>query len=144
MTRPILWTFLIFTALIAFYAPARPAHAEACAHAPASLVVLGDSAVIARGVDRLNMRFLPAVGTGIVATLYQNTAVTLIGGPSCNGLYTWWRVQVPGGASGWIAEATWQRYFVLPTTLPPEVPADTLPTPFEWSCVLRYNARHCQ
>jgi hypothetical protein len=40
----------------------------------------------------------------------------VISGPSCNGGYNWWRVELTlGGTRGWVAEASWMQYFVMPT-----------------------------
>jgi hypothetical protein len=89
-----------------------------CANGPPSLVAVGDMAVVAPGIDRLNLRLLPAVGTGVAGLLYSGYPLEVIGGPSCNGGLTWWRVQAAGGARGWVAEGTWTAYYLLPDPLP--------------------------
>lgn len=71
-------------------------------------------AVIASGIGPLNLRALPAVGTGIRAQLYGGHRLTVISGPSCNGSYAWWRVETRAGVRGWIAEGNWLRYWVIP------------------------------
>lgn len=104
---------------------AKPTFADACLHAPAPRLSVGIEAVVAAGVGPLNMRALPAVDTGISVQLYGGNQVTVIGGPSCNGLYTWWRVENANGSRGWIAEGTWEQYFVVPLE-----DAEAPPNPF--------------
>jgi hypothetical protein len=60
------------------------------------------------------MRALPAVTTGVEAQLYRGMALTVIGGPSCNGQYRWWRLELANGRRGWAAEGTWERYYLVP------------------------------
>lgn len=141
--------------ILAFFASAvvsipltMPAYAaNACLSAPASMFTLGDTVVVAPGVDRLNMRFLPAVGTGIAAPLYHGNRLTVIGGPSCNGMYTWWRVETSIGKIGWVAEGTWSVYYLLPAEMPSDLPAeyapDHPPTPYEWTCELHFDSLRC-
>lgn len=117
---------------------AKPTFADACLHAPAPRLSIGSEAVIAEGVGPVNMRALPAVDTGIRVQLYGGHKLTVIGGPSCNGLYTWWRVENANGNRGWIAEGTWGRYFVIPLE-----DAEAPPTPFEGSCFTPFNALYC-
>ncbi len=114
----------------------QPALADACLTAPVPRLSVGDAAVIVS--DGLSLRALPAVSTGIDARLYSGHTVTVIGGPSCNGVYSWWRVQIEGGRTGWIAEGDWDHYFVVPAA-----DADQPPTPFEAACLLAYNPLYC-
>ncbi|MBL8132024.1 MAG: SH3 domain-containing protein [Anaerolineae bacterium] len=136
---------LILTVLSIFASviPIRAAHAEACRHSPAPIITEGDAVVVAPGMNGLNLRALPAVGTGRVATLNQGYPLTVIGGPSCNGMYTWWRVETPTGVSGWVAGGTWTTYYLIPAELPPEVEGDAPPTPFDWTCRLHFDAARC-
>lgn len=115
---------------------ARPALADACLTAPVPRLTVGEAAVIVS--DNLILRALPAVSTGIDAHLYSGHTVTVIGGPSCNGIYTWWRVQIEGGRTGWIAEGDWEHYYVVP-----EADADQPPTPFEAACLLQFDPLYC-
>ncbi|MCA9908746.1 MAG: SH3 domain-containing protein [Anaerolineae bacterium] len=107
-----------------------PATAAACPHAPAPRLRPGSIAIVAPGVDRLNVRALPAVDTGVRAQLYQLAAMTVLDGPSCNGGYNWWRVELADGTRGWVAEGTWARYYAIPASARPV-------DPFVWSCAPR-------
>jgi hypothetical protein len=86
-------------------------------------------AVVSPNIDRLNLRALPAVGTGVVDSLRSGQTVTVISGPSCNSNYNWWRVELESGDRGWVAEGTWDEFFVVPLTDPL-----VLPNPFDWTC----------
>ncbi len=133
---------LMILLILAIFASAwqvQHAHADACPHAPAPLLADGDEAVVAEGLGVLNVRMLPAVETGIAAQLYGGARVTVIGTPSCNGAYTWLRVRLSNGRSGWIAQGDWEAYWLLPV----DVDADAIPTPFEQSCVIAFTPRHC-
>lgn len=140
---PRLIRFLIVPILAVFASPILRVSADACLYAPASMFGVGDSVIVAPGITRLNMRFLPAVGTGIVAALGQGYSVEVIAGPSCNGLYTWWRVETAFGVSGWVAEGTWSQYWLIPAEMPAEVESEKPPTPFEWTCVLHFDSFRC-
>jgi hypothetical protein len=135
-------TFLLILLILALYAtPIQPASADAAARdacivaPPPRLSVDGEAVVVA---NQLNMRALPSAETGITAKLYLNTRLKVISGPSCNGFYTWWRVETPNGLRGWVAEGTWEEYYVVPA-------ADTEnpPTPFEAACLLGYDRIYC-
>lgn len=117
---------------------AKPALADACLHAPAPRLRVGGEAVVAAGVGPLNVRALPAVDTGISVQVYGGNKLTVIGGPSCNGLYTWWRVESANGSRGWVAEGTWKQYFVVPLE-----DAEAPPDPFEGGCVQPFDSLFC-
>ncbi|MCC6614180.1 MAG: SH3 domain-containing protein [Anaerolineae bacterium] len=110
---------------------AMPASAVACTHAPGSLLRPGMAAVVGPNVDRLNVRALPAVETGVRAQLYRGAALNVIDGPSCNGGYNWWHVELADGTRGWVAEGTWNVYYVIPASM------TRPPLPFEWTCAPR-------
>lgn len=94
------------------YAP--PTQVKLCPDAPLPRLEVGMRGEVASGVDRLRLRHLPAVGTGEVGLLYSGNAFTVIDGPSCNGGYSWWRVELDSGVAGWLAEGTWTTYYVRP------------------------------
>ncbi len=133
-------TLLILLILASYATPTFSAFADAFADAclvapPPRLQVGGEAVVVA---NQLNMRALPSAETGISVKLYLHTHLTIIAGPSCNGLYTWWRVESPNGSRGWIAEGTWQEYYVVPAE-----DAEQPPTPFEAACLLSFEPIYC-
>ncbi|NDJ61233.1 MAG: SH3 domain-containing protein [Chloroflexi bacterium] len=85
-----------------------------CPDAAPTQLTMGLAVVVAEGIGPLNLRALPAVSTGIVRQLYQNTPLTVIGGPSCNDIYRWWRVETEDGRAGWIAEGSLEEYYIVP------------------------------
>jgi hypothetical protein len=99
-----------------------------CPLAPQSRLRPEVAAVVAPGIDQLNLRALPALTMGIERQLYAGTPLQIIGGPVCNDAIIWWRVETEGGARGWVAEATWRSFLILPAS------ARIVSTPFEWSC----------
>lgn len=116
-----------------------PTRADACPNAPLPRLRIGMIAVVAPTINRLNLRALPAVGTGVVAVLEPGDIMTVIDGPSCNRPYNWWRVELADGARGWIAEGTWDEFFVGPLT-DQFTPVD----PYVWSCRVGVIARVCR
>ncbi len=111
--------------------------ANPCATAPAARLHIGMQARVI--VDSLNLRALPAVDTGVNGRLYSGNIVTVIGGASCNGHKQWWRVETVNGVRGWVAEGTWEAFYLIP-----EHAADQpAPTPLEWSCGMRFHTRVC-
>ena len=126
--------------ILALYATPKPAFADAtraaCLVAPPPRLSVDSEAVVV--ANQLNMRALPSAGTGITAKLYLGTRLTVISGPSCNGVYTWWRVETSTGMRGWVAEGTWEEYYVVPAA-----DAEEPPTPFEAACLLRYDPIYC-
>lgn len=120
--RPTLRWLLAFSLYVLFMS-ALPVHADACLDAPPPRFTPGMNGVVAPGVNGLRLRALPVVGAGTVGSLNSGTRFTVISGPSCNGGYNWWRVDVVGAGTGWIAEGDWSQYFIAPET---PAPARTL------------------
>lgn len=118
---------------MAIFANSIPVHAlTACAHAPRPRLAVGMRAIVAEGVGPLNVRAFPAVSTGIQDQLYTGNQVTVLSGPSCNGLFNWWRVETGANVRGWVAEGTWEEYWLIP--LRDVEQGLTTPNPFVWSC----------
>jgi hypothetical protein len=110
---------------------------ETCPTAPSARVRAGMMVVV--NADGLNLRAFPAVSTGVNARLYRGNGLTVIAGPSCNGHIQWWRVETVNGVRGWVAEGTWESYYVIP-----QIREDfRVPTPLEWSCGGNFRARLC-
>src|SRR5215212_3815329 len=119
--------------LITLYTPPASVYADACAHAPRSRLHVGDAAVVAEGIDRLNLRALPAVDTGVERQIYAGATMTILAGPSCNHTYNWWRVEMENGERGWVAEGNWERYYVISAR-----DVGRTIDPLDWSCHFRF------
>ena len=104
---------MIMFSMMLFAQPAQT-QTKLCPDAPLPRLAVGMRAEVAPAIDRLRLRFLPAVGTGEVGLLYSNNQFEVLDGPSCNGGYSWWRVELDSGVRGWLAEGNWQTYFVRP------------------------------
>ena len=100
--------------LIILLLPATILQADACSGAPPPRLRPEMAGVVAPGLQGLRLRALPALGAGTVVTMNAGTPFTVLSGPSCNSGYNWWRVQISGGRSGWVAEATWDTYYIQP------------------------------
>jgi hypothetical protein len=85
-----------------------------CPGAPPPRLEIGMPAEVAPTIDRLRLRLLPAVGTGEQRLLWAATPFEVLAGPSCNGGYVWWRIQLADGVTGWVAEGTWSEYYIQP------------------------------
>jgi uncharacterized protein YgiM (DUF1202 family) len=132
-------SFVPLIVLILFlFASPNLAAAAPCPNAPAPRLYHGATGVVAIGVGPLNLRALPAVSTGIVAQLYSGTRMRVLAGPSCNGGYNWWRVELANGRRGWVAEGDWDRYYVLL-----EREADRRIDPVAASCPPLISGRPC-
>ena len=92
----------------------QPQQSDLCPNAPLPRLTIGERAEVAPGISQLRLRALPAVGTGEVLLLFAGYEFEVLAGPSCNGGYSWWRIKLDSGASGWVAEGTWTQYFLRP------------------------------
>lgn len=107
-----MWRFWLAVLL---WLPAWPVQAVGwCADAPPPRLQAAQMAEVMPGIDQLRLRHLPAVGAGTVARLYQYNQVMVLHGPSCNGGYSWWRVELMDGTQGWVAEGDWDAYYLRP------------------------------
>lgn len=84
-----------------------------CAGAPPSRVEVGNVArVTFTDGQPLNVRNTP--GGSRVGQMPEGTDFVIIGGPQCQGGYTWWQIQRTGvGAiTGWVAEGDSDGYYI--------------------------------
>ena len=135
------WTVALAFIVTLFAAP--PAQPGTCPLAPAPRLRPGMEAVVAPGQWGLNLSALPAVSTGVRAQIGAGQRMTVLDGPSCNGHYRWFRVELPNGVSGWLAEGSWAEYYILPASdADPSAPGPTV-EPADWSCRERFDPRDC-
>jgi hypothetical protein len=123
---------VIFLILLIFMVSASPnaARADFCTDAPLPRLEVGESGQVAPGIDGLRLRALPAIGAGTLRTLYAENAFTVLAGPSCNSGYNWWRVELENGVKGWLAEAEWLRYYLIPVRDEPKTICNSGETPW--------------
>ncbi len=89
-----------------------------CLTAPLPRLTTEDEGIVV-GVDALRLRALPAVGAGEIGLLRDGAAFTVIDGPLCNSGYHWYRIRLPYGTTGWIAEGQGATYWVQPADYEP-------------------------
>ncbi|MBZ0300262.1 MAG: Ig-like domain-containing protein, partial [Anaerolineae bacterium] len=82
-----------------------------CPGAPASRLKVGDSAIVITDPDPLRARATPVDGE-VVAQLYRDYRVSVVGGPVCADELLWWEVTLRDGSTGWVAEGTTDEYFL--------------------------------
>jgi hypothetical protein len=82
-----------------------------CEGAPSSRVTVGMTAEV---VSSVPLRLRSGPGADFVDSLEQGTRFSVVGGPECQGGFTWWSIQLEDGRSGWSAEGSRNEYFMQP------------------------------
>ncbi|MBI5668857.1 MAG: SH3 domain-containing protein [Chloroflexi bacterium] len=94
--------------------------------APLGLVI-GGVAYVRGGV---NVRAAPSASSAQVNYTTENTVAQVLEGPVCDGIYNWWRVEIPGNG-GWIAEGRPGRYWIYGSAAPRGTPTCGSPLGFK-------------
>lgn len=81
-----------------------------CPGTPESQVAIGFDAV-----SEVSLRVRDTPGGEYQFTLNVGIPFLIIGGPQCQGGYTWWQVRLNDGNTGWAAEGDNSLYFMAPT-----------------------------
>lgn len=90
--------------------PNLPTH---CEGTPPSINAVNTEARVTFTDGRpLNVRITP--GGTILAIQEEGQQFTIIGGPECQGGFTWWNIQLRNGAQGWVAEGDFDDYYIEP------------------------------
>ncbi len=84
-----------------------------CPGTPASVVALGMRAQVETS-GGAGLRLRTAAGGELLATMPVGTEFRIIGGPQCQGGYTWWNLRLTDGTLGWAAEGDLESYFMEP------------------------------
>ncbi len=126
--------FLLMAFIVSAAAAAQSSGAGNCPLAPSTRLHVGGEAVVSPLIGQVNLRSLPAVSTGIETPLYQGNRLTVLAGPSCNRHFQWWRVETVNGRRGWVAEGTWENYYLIPAREFAAYPAYPIANPVEYSC----------
>jgi hypothetical protein len=86
-----------------------------CSGAPLSKVAVGSTArVTFTDGTPTRIRKQPTTSSNIVGRLSEGTRFLIIGGHECSDGFTWWRIELPNGASGWMAEGKGGTYYLEP------------------------------
>lgn len=82
-----------------------------CPGAPEPRLEVGGTAVVITEPDPLRARGGSPAGE-IVALLYKDYQLPVVGGPVCEGGLYWWQVELRDGSLAWIAEGDSSEYYV--------------------------------
>jgi hypothetical protein len=87
-----------------------------CPDAPPQRVRVGDKARVCTAYDQLVVRARPGRSSSEIARLKPGTYVTIVDGPICADVWSWWKVQTDSGTVGWVAEGGDEidPYFICP------------------------------
>lgn len=88
-----------------------------CEYSPTILLSVGTFAQVVS--EFLTVYDQPFTYNREVGFLNANTKVEIIDGPECLNGVTWWQIQDENGLSGWVAEAVYEDYHLIPDT--PEI-----------------------
>ncbi len=96
-------------ALQSVYIPLNLTGIVHCPGTPVSEVAIGSEAVAT-----VSLRIRNTPGGEFVVTMTPDTEFIVVGGPECQGTYTWWRIRLADGTTGWAAEGDTNLYFIQP------------------------------
>lgn len=80
-----------------------------CPDTPSSVVAIGFEAF-----TTVSLRLRDNPGGEYLLTMNEETEFIIIGGPQCQGTFTWWQIRLEDGTTGWAAEADENFYFIQP------------------------------
>ena len=64
----------------------------------------GNATVRGTGDSGANLRSAPEVGDNLIRTLFDDTAVSVLEGPTESGGFVWWKVRTADGEEGWMVQ----------------------------------------
>ena len=111
--------------------PSLAAPAIMCPGAPPPRLTVGGQARVTF-TDGTPLRVRATPGGSIITQLPEGTVIQVIGGPQCQGQYTWWQIQTTDGIQGWSAEGDMESYYLEPwaeLAPPPQQPTSEVFVP---------------
>lgn len=96
------------------------------ARAPDPAWPVGQPALVNTPRDTLNLREGPGLARARVAEMAHETRATIIGGPQTADGFTWWRIRLADGTSGWAADQVEGTRTLIVTGAEPITIGDTL------------------
>ncbi|MCL4254423.1 MAG: RHS repeat-associated core domain-containing protein, partial [Anaerolineae bacterium] len=76
-----------------------------CPRSPVTILQLGDVAIALEG-----LRLRQSPGGDVIREMSEGTRFEIVGGPTCNGEFSWWQVRTVDDTVGWVAEGDITRY----------------------------------
>lgn len=86
-----------------------------CDNAPPIRAEVGTNAFVISPSVPMRVRSAPTTNGAIVGEILGGDEFMVIGGPACDGTYTWFEVDY-NGVIGWTAEGTGSQYFIEPVS----------------------------
>ncbi|GEM_PF-880650 len=100
-----------------------------CPGAPPARLSVGQQARVTF-TNGIPLRVRATPGGDVITQIPEGTVVQVIGGPQCQGQFTWWQIQLDNGIQGWSAEGDMEDYYLEPwATLAPPPQLPTLAPP---------------
>ena len=89
---------------------------SSCPGAPPQRVQVGERARVCTAYEQLIVRAQPRRSSAELGRLQPGKYVTIIDGPICADVYSWWKVRTDSGIVGWVAEGGDEidPYFLCP------------------------------
>jgi len=87
-----------------------------CPGAPKQRLEPSEDAKVCTKTDFVYLRSGPAKSYGVLKKVYPGALVTVVGGPRCADQWTWWKIELGDGTTGWMAEGgdRVDPYFLCP------------------------------
>ena len=85
-----------------------------CPGTPVSNVAVGSLAQVVDEESSSTLRLRATAGGELLFSMQPGTEFVVVGGPQCQGDYTWWQLQLDDGTLGWAAEAASGLYLIEP------------------------------
>lgn len=89
-----------------------PLNLTGIVHCPGTPV--SDIAIGSEAQANVSLRIRNSPGGEFLVTMNPDTQFVIVGGPECQGTYTWWRLRLADGTTGWAAEGDDSLYFIRP------------------------------
>ncbi|MGB7341604.1 MAG: SH3 domain-containing protein [Phototrophicaceae bacterium] len=86
-----------------------------CENAPAIRATVGTNAFVISPTVPNRIRSAPSTNGDILGEIAGGAEFSVIGGPACDGTYTWFEIDY-NGVIGWTAEGTGDQYFIEPVS----------------------------
>lgn len=90
---------------------------SSCPGAPDQRLTVGSNARVCTKIDNVYIRKEPSKNSGILTSVVPGMVVNIIDGPECANDYSYWKVKLSNGMTGWMSEGgdKIDPYFLCPT-----------------------------
>jgi hypothetical protein len=87
-----------------------------CPGAPPQRMVINWRGYVCTRRESVHLRVDHMSSADVLASLLPGTQFTVVDGPSCSGNWSWWKIQLDNGMTGWVSEGGDESdaYFICP------------------------------